>query len=693
MKEYTTDRVRNVALVGHQGCGKTSLVEALLFNSGATSRLGRVEEGNTVSDFEDEEKSRQISLSTSLIPIEFDDHKINVLDAPGFIDFQGEIRNAIRVADSVIVVIDAVAGVEVGTELVWEYAKQFLQPIIVIINKVDRENADFGAALQSLKNTFPDHKFIPVMLPIGEQADFKGVVNLLTMKAYYDIGKDRADLPASILEAAEAAHRELVEAAAEADDGYMEKYFGGAELSADEIRDGMRKAARNHALNTVPVFVTSATKNIGTYPVLEALVAYTSSPAIRRYGVTREDVGEIEYHHGPHTDDANLSAYVFKTVNDRFVGTLSFIRLFAGKISGDSRNWNNTRNIDERFSGLMTLRGKEQIPVPVLHAGDIGIVPKLQHTTTGDTLADHDKGYQIVKPYFTEPLYSVALTPKTQQDAAKIGTVLTTLCHSDPTLRWRNDADTSQIVLEGMGDIHVQVALSRAEKLGVSVNTETPRIPYKETVTKKAEAMYRHKKQSGGAGQFGEVTLFVEPNVGNGYLYEAKVTGGSVTATFLDSANKGVTSVLAGGVIAGYPVVDVHVVVFDGKMHPVDSKDIAFQVAGREAFKEAFKAANPVLLEPIMDVKITVPESMMGDIMSDLNTRRGRVQGMDTSGGGKSTVIAEVPLAEMMRYGNHLRSMTGGRGNYNMSHARYERVPSSIAEPVISAYKPHSTND
>ncbi|MCU0476128.1 MAG: elongation factor G, partial [Anaerolineae bacterium] len=398
--------------------------------------------------------------------------------------------------------------------------------------------------------------------------------------------------------------------------------------------------------------------------------------------------------HGPHTDDSPLSAYVFKTLNDRFVGTLSFIRVFAGKISTDSRNWNSTRVIDERFSGLMTLRGKEQIPVPVLHAGDIGIVPKLQHTFTGDTLSDRDQGYQIVKPNYSEPLYSVALTPKTQQDAAKIGTVLTTLTQSDPTLRWRNDADTNQIILEGMGDIHVQVALSRAEKLGVAVTTDLPRIPYKETVTKKADGSYRHKKQSGGAGQFGEITLFVEPaEAGAGYVYTAKVAGGAVTETFLDSANKGITAVLPNGVIAGYPVVDVHVMIYDGKMHPVDSKDIAFQIAGREAFKEAFKAANPVLLEPIMSVKITVPESMMGDIISDLNTRRGRVQGMDTTGGGKSIVTAEVPLAEMMRYGNNLRSITGGRGLYDMAFSRYERVPAHIADPVIKAYNPHNPAD
>lgn len=693
MKEYTTEQIRNVALVGHQGCGKTSLVEALLYNSGAITRLGRIEDGTTVSDWDDDERQRQISVSTSLIPIEFNDVKINVLDAPGFADFQGEVRNAIRVADSIVVVVDAVAGVEVGTELAWEYAKQFQQPIIVVISKLDRENANFERTLESLRASFTDHKFIPVMLPIGQQHDFKGVVNVLTQKAYYDAGADRADLPADMAAAVEDAHRELMEAAAEADDAYMEKYFSDGVISNDEIRDGMRKAARNHELNTVPVFVTSGTKNIGTYPVLEALIAYTSSPSVRRVGVHRGESTEIEYMMPPQSDDNPLAAYVFKTVNDRFVGTQSFVRLFSGVLRSDSRNWNNTKGEEERFGQLSTMRGKELIPLAILHAGDIGVVPKLQHTQTGDTIGDRDKNFTLVSPGFSEPLYSVALQPKTQQDATKIGSVLGILTQADPTLRWRNDPNTSQIVLEGMGEIHVQVALSRAEKLGLNVITEIPKVPYKETITRKADATYRHKKQSGGAGQFGEITLYIEPNPGAGFVYDTKVTGGAVTDQFLDSTNKGIQQVLPTGVIAGYPVVDVHVVVYDGKMHPVDSKDIAFQIAGREAFKEAFHEAGPVLQEPIMDVKITVPEAMMGDIMSDLNTRRGRVQGMDTTETGKSVVNAQIPLAEMLRYSNDLRSMTGGRGIYEMTFSHYDRVPSNIAEPIIKAYKPHGSSD
>ncbi len=682
MKEYSTEQLRNVALVGHQSSGKTTLVEALLYNTGATNRLGKVEEGSTVSDWDEEEKSRGISLSTSVIPIEFEDHKINVLDAPGFTDFQGEVKNAIRVADSVIVVVDAVSGVEVGTELAWEYAKVYQQPIIVVVNKMDRENATFQTTLDSLAETFPEYKFIPVMLPIGEQADFKGVINLLTMKAYYDEGRDRSDLPAELQDYANEARLRLVEAAAEADDQLIEKYFSEGTLEDTEIRDGMRKAARNHELNTVPVFVTSGAKNIGTVPVLEALIAYTSPPSQRRFGLHRDGSEEVEYNLAPQTDDKPLGAYVFKTVTDKYVGTLSYIRLFSGLIRNDSRNFNTTRQAEERFNNIMVVRGKDTFPVSVLHAGDIGVVAKLSSTQTGDTIADRDQAFEIIKPDFPEPLYSVSLTPRTQADSAKMGQILTSLCEADPTLKWRQDSDTRQVLLEGMGDMHVTLAISRAEKLGVGIDTHLPKVPYRETVTKNAEATYRHKKQSGGAGQFGEVSLRIEPQPGEGFTYETKIFGGAISHAFIPSIEKGIQSVLPTGVIAGYPIVDVKVVVFDGKEHPVDSKDIAFQIAGREAFKEAFMAGSPVLLEPIMNVQITVPEPIMGDVMSDLNTRRGRVQGMDTVA-SKSIVTAQVPLSEMMRYGNDLRSMSGGRGIYTMSFSHYERVPGHLIDEIV----------
>jgi elongation factor G len=685
MKEYASDKLRNVALVGHQSAGKTTLVEALLYNTGAISRIGRVEEKNTVSDWDEEEKERGLSLSTSLIPIEFNETKVNVLDTPGYTDFQGEVKNAIRVADSVIVVVDAVSGVEVGTELAWEYAEAYQQPIIVTINKMDRENADYNRTLANLRERFPAYKFIPVMLPIGEQAEFKGVVNLLTMKAYYGAGAERSDLPDEMASWSEEARTQLVEAAAEADDELIEKYFSEGTLTNEEIRDGMRKAARDSNLKTVPVFVTSGTKNVGTVPLLEALIVYIAPPTNRRVQKIDPD-GERSFLMPPQTDDGPLAAYVFKTTNDRFVGTLNYFRIFSGSIQADQRYYNATRQVEERFGSLIVIRGKEQFNVPVLHAGDIGVVAKLSETKTGDTISTKANPVEISKPDFPAPLYQVALTPRTQADSTKMGTVLTSLCQADPTLRWRQDPDTKQTILEGMGEAHVNLAISRAEKLGVGLDTEMPKVPYKETVTKTAEATYRHKKQTGGAGQFGEVSLRVMPEPENDFVFETDIFGGSISQSFWPSIEKGIQSVLSEGVLAGFPIVHVKVVVFDGKEHPVDSKDIAFQIAGREGFKEAFMQAGPVLQEPIMDVKITVPESMMGDIMGDLNTRRGRVQGMDTEA-GKSVVSAQVPLAEMMRYGNDLRSMTGGRGIYTMSFNRYEQVPSHLAQAIINANK------
>lgn len=687
MKEYASDKLRNVVFVGHQSAGKTSLVEALLYNTGAINRLGKIEEKSTVSDWDEEERERGLSLSTSLVPIEFENYKINVLDTPGYTDFQGEVKSAIRVADSVLVVVDAVSGVEVGTELAWQYAETYQQPIIVTINKLDRENANYERALQSLRDSFPEYKFVPVMLPIGAEADFRGVINLLTMKAYYDAGKDRSELPSELEDVATEARLALVEAAAEADDQLIEKYFAEGDLTFDEIRDGMRKAARDHLLKTVPVFVTSGAKNIGTIPLLEALTVYVSPPTDRRFTVTKPD-GENMFMLPPQKDDAPLAAYVFKTVTDRFVGTMSYFRIFSGSIVGDNRYYNATRGQEERFASLILLRGKEQIAVPgnVLHVGDIGVVAKLTNTKTGDTFSSRENPVQVTRPEFPDPLFMVALLPRTQADSAKMGQVLTGLVESDPTLRWRQDPAVKQTILEGMGDMHVQVAISRAEKLGVNIDTDMPKVPYKEAITKTASATYRHKKQSGGAGQFGEVSLRVEPNVGNGFQFETQIVGGAISGSFIPSIEKGIQQVLGEGAIAGYPIDDVKAIVFDGKMHPVDSKDIAFQIAGRGAFREAFTQAGPVLMEPIMNVKIVVPEAMMGDILGDLNTRRGRVQGMDTEN-ARSTISAQVPLAEMLRYGNELRSMSGGRGIYTMVFDHYETVPANVAQPIIAAHK------
>lgn len=680
MKEYQTENIRNVALVGHQGCGKTSLVEALLYSTGATTRMGHNSEQNMVSDWDDEERERGLSLSTSLAPIEFDDVKINIMDTPGFTDFQGELRNAILVADSVVVVVDAVSGVEVGTELAWEYARASEQPVIVVINKMDRENANFEQVLEQLQSQFEDYKFISVMLPIGAEAGFKGVGNALTQKAYFAEGSAPADLPAEYADALEEANMELMEAAAEADDELLEKYFEEETLSFDEIRRGMRLASRSPELKTVPVFATSATENIGTVPLLEALVAYASSPAERRVNIMRGDDADVMQ--PPQSDDGPLAAYVFKTLNDRYVGTLNYFRIFSGTISSDGRNLNGNSGAEERFNSLFVMRGKEQLPVSRLHAGDIGVVAKLTNTKTGDTFVDSDASIRVAKPDFPAPLYMLAVAPRAQADSAKMGPTLSSLCDADPTLRWRQDGDTRQTVLEGMGQIHLEVTLKRAESLGVNIDTDMPKVPYRETITSNAESSYTHKKQTGGAGQYGRVDLKVEPTP-EGFEFESSVFGGAISQQFVASTEKGIRAVLPDGVIAGYPVERVKVNIFDGKEHPVDSKDIAFQIAGREAFRAAFRKAKPVLLEPIMDVKITVPDSMMGDIMSDLNTRRGRVQGMDTIG-FKSVVTAEVPLAEMLRYGNDLRSMSGGRGIYTMDFNRYDRVPGYVQDEIIA---------
>lgn len=689
MKEYTTEFIRNVALAGHQGSGKSSLVEALLYTTGATTRMGTIADGSTVSDYDEEEKNRQLSINTSVIPLEFNDHKINLLDTPGYTDFQGEMKNAIRVCDCVLVAVDAVAGPQVGTELAWQYADEFNQPIIVVVNKINRENASFSRALDALRVRFPEYKFIPVLLPIGEGTDFKGVINVLTQKAYYGTGAERSDPPAEMLSEIESAHLALVEAAAEATDELINKYFETQELSFEEIRDGMRLAARDANLKTVPVFVAAGQANIATVPLLEAMLVYVSPPSQRRVSLSKEGEEPLDFLMPPQSDDGPVAAFVFKTAYDRFVGTLSYFRVFSGKLESGQSYFNQERGRDERFQQLLVIRGKEQISVPALHAGDIGAVAKLSETQTSDTICRKDKPLRIRKPLYPAPVYSVALDPKTQQDGTKMGTVLTQLCYADPTLQWRQATDTKQVVLSGMGDIHIAVALSRAERLGCGLTPSVPKVPYREAITKTANGHHRHKKQTGGAGQFGEVFLRLEKTEpGAGFEYANEVVGGAISHQFIPSIEKGIRQVLDNGPLAGYPIVDVRAAVTDGKMHPVDSKDVAFQIAGRGAFRDAFQQAGPCLLEPIMNIRIIVPEDNMGDVISDLSTRRGRVGGMDSEK-GRSVVTAQVPLAEVQRYSNDLRSMTGGRGIYTVEFSHYEQVPANVAQPIIAAYKAH----
>jgi elongation factor G len=682
MKEYTTEQIRNIALVGHQGAGKTSLTESLLFNTGAITRMGKIEERNTVADFDEEERSRTLSIYTALIALEYGGHKINVLDAPGYVDFMGEAKNAVRVADAAVLTVDAVSGPEVGTELAFDYAKEFGLPVVVVINKMDRENSNFGNTLGALRQRFPGYRFVPVLLPIGTQADFKGVVNLISQKAYLGVGKDAAAVPGDLSDEVEAARLELIEAVAEADDALMEKYFETETLSDEEIERGLRASLAAETQSVIPVFVTSATHSIAILPLLDAIIAYVPAPGQRALAVQTEEDGDVEYVKAPLSDNGPAVAYVFHSHTDKY-GTLAFFRLFSGKLKPNDTLVNQNQGQEERMGSLMTMRGDAQQPLEALHAGDLGVVAKLRDTNTGHTLASKDFKKMVIPPHFPMPIYAVALHPRTQSDGAKMGEVMNGLTNADPTLKWRPDPIIKQAILEGMGGTHIDVAIKRSERMGVGLDTTIPKVPYKEAVTRSATAVYRHKKQTGGAGQFAEVHLRVEPFEGDEFEFTSEVVGGAISQPFIGSTEKGVRQVLENGVIAGYPVAGVRAVVYDGKMHPVDSKDIAFQTAGRGAFKEAFRDAGPVLLEPIMTIRVTVPEENMGDIMGDMNTRRGRVMGMETEA-GRSIVTAEVPLAEVQRYSNDVRSMTAGRGVFTMEFARYERVPANIQAEIIA---------
>jgi elongation factor G len=678
MKEYTTESIRNITLVSHGGAGKTMLAEALLHFTGATTRLGRIEDGTTASDFEEEEIRRGISLSTAVLPVEYKGCKINVLDTPGYTDFVGEVISALRITDSAAVIVDSVAGAEVGTEIALSYCDVFKLPRMVIINKMNRDNANFHKALESVQQ-ISDKRLIPVVLPWGEKAEFKGVLDLLTMKAYPGVGDTSQDIPAEFKDEVETARMQLIEAAAEGEDALLEKYLEGEELSSDEILRGFKKAI--FAGEWVPVFVSSGSAEIGLAPLLDAIINLMPSPL---EGLTAFAQGKDGEEKLIPADNEPLAAYVWKTTADPFVGRITYFRIYSGSVGSDSRVWNQTKGIEERFGTVHLLRGKEQIPMKLVHAGDIASVPKLSATSTGNTFCDRGHPLSLPMPVYPHALFSVAVSPKTQADSAKISPTLTRLCEEDMTLSWRQEPSTNQTILQGMGDQHIDVAIRKAEsKFQTGLLVVIPKVPYKETITKQSSSQYRHKKQTGGAGQFAEVFMRVEPYQEEEFSFTNDVFGGSISNSFMPAIEKGVRSVMKEGVIAGYPVLNVHVSVYDGKEHPVDSKPIAFETAGREAFKLAFKDAGPVLREPIMNVRIVVPEANMGDILGDLNTRRARVQGMDTEK-GHSVVTAQVPLAEMQRYTTDLRSMTGGRGLFTMEFDHYEVVPSHIAADVIA---------
>jgi elongation factor G len=574
-----------------------------------------------------------------------------------------------------------VAGAEVGTEIAWNYCDQFNLPRFVLINKMDRDNANFRKALDSVQE-LSDVRLLPIQLPWGEKQDFKGVIDLLTMKAYSGNGETETDIPPELNDEAEAARGELIEAAAEGEDELLMKYLEGEVLDAKEIMRGLVGVFR--AKSYVPVFVVSGTAEIGLAPLLGAMIDLMPSPSEAPPIIAQGQAGEEEL---SSSDSGPLGLYAWKTTADPFVGKITYLRVYSGVLTSDTRVWNQTKETEERFGNINLIRGKEAISVKTVHAGDIATVPKLTVTSTGDTLCDRAHPLELPVPDYPTALYRVALSPKTQSDAAKISPTLTRLCEEDMTLSWYQEPSTNQTILQGMGGQHIDVAIRKAEKkFQTGLNIDEPRVPYRETITKLGSSQYRHKKQTGGAGQFAEVFMRVEPLQDENFEFVNKVFGGAISGNYLPAIEKGVKGVMLKGVIAGFPVEKVRVEVYDGKEHPVDSKPVAFEIAGREAFKLAVKDAAPVMLEPIMNAVITVPEANMGDIMGDLNTRRARVQGMD-SDRGRSVVTAHVPLAEMQRYTTDLRSMTGGRGVFTMDFAFYETVPAHIAQDVIDSHQ------
>jgi elongation factor G len=688
MKEYTTEFIRNIALVSHGSGGKTMLAEAFLHFTGTTTRLGKIEDGTTISDYEEEEIRRKLSLYTSVLPVEYKDHKINVLDTPGYTDFIGEVISALRVADGTLVLVDAVAGLEVGTEIAWGYCDTFNLPRFLVVNKLDRDNADFKKALASVEEFIKPVRLIPVQLPWGEKAAFKGVIDLITMKAYAGDGKTAEDIPADLKPAAEEARVALIEAAAEGEDALLEKYLESGELTPEELMRGLKSIVRSGTY--IPVFCAAGAHEKGIAPLLDAILNLIPSPAEVPDAVAKGKDGEEKL---PAVDSGPLALYVWKTTADPYVGKLTYFRVYSGTLQGDAHIWNQTKGAEERMASLSVMRGKETLPVKVIHSGDIGVVAKLNQTSTGDTLCDngsaigYHKGHPLTLPVPQYPaaLYRVAIMPKTQADAAKISPTLTRLCEEDMTLSWYGEQTTNQTILQGMGDQHIDAAIRRAvSKLQVGLTTVEPKVPYREGITKKADGMYRHKKQSGGAGQFGEVWLRIEPCQEEDFDFTDELVGMNLSKSYLPAIEKGIHATMLQGVVAGYPLSNVRVIVYDGKEHPVDSKPVAFEIAGREAFKLAVKDASPVLFEPIMNVRITVPDANMGDVMSDMNTRRGRVQGTESER-GRTVVIVQVPLAEMLRYTTQLRSMTGGRGIFTMEFDRYEVLPNHLAQEIIAA--------
>jgi elongation factor G len=679
-------KIRNIAVVGHGGVGKTSLVEAMLFAAGAVTRFGRVDDGTTTTDFDPDEIKRKISLNTAVAHCDYRGHRLNLVDTPGYGDFVADARAGLRAVGAAVVVVDAVAGVQVQTEKVWKYANEYALPRIVVVNRMDRERADYFRTLESLQKRLKG-RLCPLQVPVGAEASFSGVVDLIAMKARLVVdGKAReGDIPGEAMDAAKAWREKLTEAAAESDDELLAKYLEEGTIDEGEMLAALRKAMVEGAL--VPVLMTSAARGIGVQPLMDLVVDELPSPA---------DLGEVEatelrtkaaVKRAP-DPRAPLSALVFKTISDPHVGKLSVFRVYSGTMKADSQVLNASRDARERIGHIGWLQGKSQKPVESLGPGEVGVVAKLKDTLTGDTLCD--EAHPVILPgiRFPEPAISFAIQPKSRGDEDKISTALQRMAEEDPTLHHHYDPETRQLLVSGMGQLHVEVVVERMKrKYNVDVALLPPRIPYKETIKGRAEGQGKYKKQTGGRGQYGDTWLRLEPRArGAGFEFVDDIFGGAVPRNYIPSVEKGVRDCMKRGILAGYPVVDLKVTLYDGSYHDVDSSDMAFQIAASMGLQKVFMDAHPILLEPVMSVEVTTPAEHAGDVIGDLNGRRGRIVGMEPDGEVVS-VRAHVPMAEMLTYESSLRSMTGGRGGYSMEFSHYEEVPGHIADKLVAAAK------
>jgi elongation factor G len=691
LKVYEGKDIRNLVVIGHSHSGKTSLVSSLLYTAGATSKLGLVDDGSTVTDYDEEEVSRQMTVSTGIASLEWRNTKITLLDSPGFTLFAHEARIAMAAAEAAIVVVDGVSGVEVVTEKVWQYADEIELPRVIVVSRMDRERANYETTLESLRNAF-GRQVIPVQIPIGSEKNLKGVIDLVTMKAYtYEMGGNgkgkESPIPAELEAAAKAAHEQLVEIIAEGKDELLQEFFDNGTISEEHLVPALHEAIRDDKI--FPVVFASGLGNVGSDHLLDFIVDYCPTAAEHK-AVHAAPAASGNGHAAERKvkDSEPASLYVFKTANDPFAGRITYFKVFSGVVKNDAAMQNFNKSAQEKLSHLSIPQGKNLAPIPELHAGDIGAVAKLKETLTGDTLGDKANPIEYAMVKLPEPAITFAIEPKTRNDEDKLSNGLHKLMEEDPMVRFFRDEQTKEFLIAGTGQQHIEVIVSKLKRrYHTEVNLKAPKVPYRETIRGKADVQGRHKKQSGGHGQYGDCKIRMEPlERGKNFEFVNDIFGGAIPKNYIPAVEKGIVEAAARGFLAGYPVVDFRVILYDGSYHDVDSNELSFKTAGRIAFKKAMEQAKPTLLEPIMHVEITIPDEFAGSIMGDLNSRRGRIQGMDNKA-GKTIVKAEVPMAEMLSYGAELTSMTQGRGSFNMELAHYDYVPALQQEKIIAHYK------